>query len=383
MEFEKIFDFLRCLVCQEELKKPFSLACGHLMCRNCLDGIKIEETVRCPACALCSNRSSAIRIYQLEDVIQLLQIKKKKRSERFCSQHRAELTLFCVNCKRDMCVECVQDHPTHKLKSAKSRKQEKALELLKKIDVIGTKELIEKMTKEKMLMLENVEIVKNALVAELSELKRKSKCLLKIENYKKMRQGDEIEIGSSLSDFNRFDLDKPEENLKLIVETIKKGLETIEKEKYKAKNFTGTCVYKFSKDCLKWKIGFSKESEIVRVNDYKFHIELTRMEEKRESFVKFFVYCEGVYEHEWRAKVHMKLQIEILDPKTRIGKRRVQDAKKLSEKMNHEFKWTNSEVGNADGVGIVDFVKWDMLSDLVNASKTGEVEFRCGIKVVA
>ena len=158
-------------------------------------------------------------------------------------------------------------------------------------------------------------------------------------------QGDEIEIGSSLSDFNRFDLDKPEENLKLIVETIKKGLETFEKEKYKAKNFTGTCVYKFSKDCLKWKIGFSKESEIVRVNDYKFHIELTRMEEKRESFVKFFVYCEGVYEHEWRAKVHLKLQIEILDPKTRIGKRRVQDAKKLSEKMNHEFKWTNSGWG--------------------------------------
>ena len=204
MEFENIFDFLRWLVCQEELKKPLSLACGHLMCRNCLDEIKIEETVRCPACALGSNRSSAIQIYQLEDVIQLLQIKKNKRSEHFYSQHRAKLTLFCVNCKRDMCVECVQDHPAHKLKSAKSRKQEKALELLKKIDVIGTKELIEKTTKEKMLMLENVEIVKNALVAELSELKRKSRCLLKIENYKKMRQGDELEIGSSLSDFNRF-----------------------------------------------------------------------------------------------------------------------------------------------------------------------------------
>ena len=107
------------------------------------------------------------------------------------------------------------------------------------------------------------------------------------------------------------------------------------------------------------------------------------MKEKRESFVKFFVYCEVMYEHEWRAKVHMKVQIEILEPKTRIGKRRMQDAKKLSKKMNHEFKWTNSEVGNADGVGIVDFVKWDMLSDLVNASKTGEVDFRCRIKVVA
>ena len=75
-----------------------------------------------------------------------------------------------------MCVECVQEHPTNKLKSAKSRKPEKALELLKKVDVIGTKELIEKMTKEKMLMLEKVEIVQIALVAELSDLKRKSKC---------------------------------------------------------------------------------------------------------------------------------------------------------------------------------------------------------------
>ena len=75
-----------------------------------------------------------------------------------------------------MCVECVLEHPTHKLKSAKSRKPEKALELLKKVDVRGTKELIEKMTKEKMLMLENVEILQNVLVAELSELKRKSKC---------------------------------------------------------------------------------------------------------------------------------------------------------------------------------------------------------------
>ena len=62
------------------------------------------------------------------------------------------------------------------VKKPKSRKQEKALEILRKVDVIGTKELIEKMTKEKMLMLEILKIVQNALVAELSELKRKSKC---------------------------------------------------------------------------------------------------------------------------------------------------------------------------------------------------------------
>ena len=73
-----------------------------------------------------------------------------------------------------MCVECVQEHVTHKLESAKSRKQEKALEILKKVDVIGTKELIDKMTKER--NVRKCEKVQNALVAELSELKRKSKC---------------------------------------------------------------------------------------------------------------------------------------------------------------------------------------------------------------
>ena len=73
-----------------------------------------------------------------------------------------------------MCVECVQEHVIHKLESAKSRKQEKALEILKKVDVIGTKELIEKMTKER--NVRKCEKVQNALVAKLSELKRKSKC---------------------------------------------------------------------------------------------------------------------------------------------------------------------------------------------------------------
>ena len=262
---------VKCPCCTEFLREPYSLACGHWLCgpAHCIGQLTENDQVKCPICSLISPANAAVRMFSLDELITAVKGSiDRTRSERRCSTHLMSLTMFCKSCECAICHECVDEHTNHTISSAKTEKTMKARKLLKKTDLRGTKELIEEKTKERLAMLEKVELLQSHLNREIADLDRKRKAIEQMEtNYRKIRRNQYDDVSSSIiSEFNLLDRKTNSANqLKLAVTKIKECVPKVQYEQMKSKSMEGVVTTSFSTADLKWKLGESKNSEKVKV----------------------------------------------------------------------------------------------------------------------
>ena len=126
---------LSCSICNRLFKEPRIARCGHSFCRVCLEGVLqdmptteedpslaqsgaspsiFEFTCPFPGCG----RKSRLRSADIEEFppnCSLAEIVKQNSSNEGeliskCGEHQMECQMFCVHCKKEICLKCLTDH---------------------------------------------------------------------------------------------------------------------------------------------------------------------------------------------------------------------------------------------------------------------------------
>ena len=126
---------LSCSICKRLFKDPRMAKCGHSFCRVCLDGVLApmaiqqedathsesdssafvsEFTCPFPGC----ERKSRLRSADIEEfppncsLAEIVKLNSSNEGElkTRCRIHHLECQMFCVHCKKEICVKCLTDH---------------------------------------------------------------------------------------------------------------------------------------------------------------------------------------------------------------------------------------------------------------------------------
>ncbi|XP_037374864.1 E3 ubiquitin-protein ligase TRIM38-like [Talpa occidentalis] len=107
-----------CSICQQLMKEPVSVNCGHSFCRQCIDNIIGQQyfvtsfiwRARCPLCQTSLQRESVRPNKHLENLIERIQ---ELERERLCEEHGEQLCLFCEDDEQLICWRCERS-PQHR-----------------------------------------------------------------------------------------------------------------------------------------------------------------------------------------------------------------------------------------------------------------------------
>ncbi len=136
----RVAEFMKCSICSGTLKKPRICSCGHSFCSLCLE-TKLNSAAetgflssdpsnsslikfKCPRLE-CSREftfpdSSIENFTPCIDLEKLIEAEQIRNSESVCSKPSEVCSLFCMDCKRELCSQCLDRHDGHKFRN-KSR----------------------------------------------------------------------------------------------------------------------------------------------------------------------------------------------------------------------------------------------------------------------
>ncbi|XP_036891411.1 E3 ubiquitin-protein ligase TRIM22-like isoform X1 [Sturnira hondurensis] len=142
---QESIDAVTCPICQELLKEPMSLDCGHNFCQDCItaeseSGNPLELECRCPVCQrryqpwnLRINWQLAERVKKFREVDMSSQ---QPRRRDLCEHHGENYNIFCKDDGKAICRLCVQEHQGHQMSpimEVAKECQERLQEALKKL----------------------------------------------------------------------------------------------------------------------------------------------------------------------------------------------------------------------------------------------------------
>ena len=127
---EPIPTFIKCGICCELMRKPRVTLCGHSFCSECLktkiEGSSVQNNstnsslqiiFKCPLqdCGweFILPDSRVENFSPNTNLEQIIEEEKIRNKESCCSKHSELCRLFCMDCKREFCVQCLDLHEGH------------------------------------------------------------------------------------------------------------------------------------------------------------------------------------------------------------------------------------------------------------------------------
>ncbi|XP_004606284.2 tripartite motif-containing protein 75-like [Sorex araneus] len=133
-----------CPLCQDYLRDPVTLGCGHNFCDSCIQQRweDLEDIFPCPVCLHhCPDRNFR-RNHQLHLIIDIIKLvprrtERKRQEERLCETHNEVLDQFCEEDAELLCPQCrvSSDHQDHHLISIEraAENQRKKLKICREL----------------------------------------------------------------------------------------------------------------------------------------------------------------------------------------------------------------------------------------------------------
>ncbi|XP_012787649.2 tripartite motif-containing protein 60-like [Sorex araneus] len=159
-----------CFLCNDYLKNPVTITCGHNFCFSCIN--KFWEDLKgifpCPICRICLRRKKFRRNIQLGNLTEAAKLLQKRKSKRrkqkekvVCQKHNLVLAFFCEQDLEVLCSQCSfsSDHKKHRIWPV-----ERAAPYFKK-----RLERCAESWKKKVRQLEKVRIIQNRKALELKK----------------------------------------------------------------------------------------------------------------------------------------------------------------------------------------------------------------------
>ena len=122
---------MKCTICGDLKKKPRVTRCGHSFCTECLER-KLQESSRdgsrkreikfkCPG-QDCEREfifpDGSIENFSPNlDLERLIEAEKLRNKDAFCRKHSEVCGLFCLDCNRELCNQCLEDHDRHQCRT--------------------------------------------------------------------------------------------------------------------------------------------------------------------------------------------------------------------------------------------------------------------------
>ena len=123
---------LKCSICGDLKRKPRVTRCDHSFCSECLER-KLQASLnarrspgsefkfKCPG-PECEREfilpDGSIENFSLNlDLDRLVESDKLRNKEPFCTKHSEICGLFCLDCKKEVCSQCLEDHDGHKCRN--------------------------------------------------------------------------------------------------------------------------------------------------------------------------------------------------------------------------------------------------------------------------
>ena len=146
---EKFKELTECPVCTFEMHCPKLLPCYHTICLTCLERINETASIReggqrKVSCPLCREKCAVpfdgfLNLSENYLVKQLLEARKYVDNyllNAMCSIHaETEVKIFCLDCKKFVCLKCLETHRSHSLseieKALEQMNKERTIEILK------------------------------------------------------------------------------------------------------------------------------------------------------------------------------------------------------------------------------------------------------------
>ena len=113
---------LKCDLCNVKNNDVNDYTCEHKTCKDCFYKTCIfnkrmietyyyeSEKVLNLKCVLCSSGTIVISKHQLRQKLTENAEKKEKDKQKQCTYHKKELTIYCSECRIQMCPECFKSH---------------------------------------------------------------------------------------------------------------------------------------------------------------------------------------------------------------------------------------------------------------------------------
>ncbi|XP_022052860.1 E3 ubiquitin/ISG15 ligase TRIM25-like [Acanthochromis polyacanthus] len=116
-------EMLMCSVCQDILKDPRLLPCGHCLCLDCLENLKDQATEMqfvCPDCRSHFDERDGHWVqksYALSNIAENFRVNKTRREKQTrsvhcdcCQKKETPAVKTCLKCEVSLCTEHVRDH---------------------------------------------------------------------------------------------------------------------------------------------------------------------------------------------------------------------------------------------------------------------------------
>uniref|UniRef100_A0A3Q3LTJ1 RING-type domain-containing protein n=1 Tax=Labrus bergylta TaxID=56723 RepID=A0A3Q3LTJ1_9LABR len=188
-----------CSICQDLLKDPGTLTCGHSYCMKCIKSHwdkEDEKTVySCPQCRQTfTARPDLRKNTMLADLVE--ELKKtglqpsKKLQENVCSRHDEVMNMFCRTDQQSICYLCpVDEHKGHDTVSAAAERSEKEKDvklLQQEVEAInGSKrrsDVKQQVRSQQQTEVSRVRELQEKLEQEITELKRRDAEMKKLSH---------------------------------------------------------------------------------------------------------------------------------------------------------------------------------------------------------
>ncbi|XP_075241935.1 uncharacterized protein LOC142336861 [Convolutriloba macropyga] len=380
---------LTCHVCLEMWKEPSALSCGHIICgaRFCLGAIVEEGNVICPLCRKQSTVGSTARLYALDDVVRNVtaigSVQDHRRKRKVCAFHSKVVSSFCWDCHSELCQSCLSGHSNHH-EIVERKKYLLLVEkfLQKRLDVNGTKTILDKESVKRWNVIHRLKSVTEDLETELRNISRKCRAIEQLADFRNTETSSSV-----LSDMGLF-VAKESKSVKARGTELCNRIDDLSYSHFCLKSTEGTVTLILSgKDSNR---GFDshKFSKHTLIGDFSFFISLTRVENsKKEEYLQYFVFCQGKHE-QWTCKARLALRLEKPEARKRTVTRQLRsqviqeiDVEQFTEEFDHIFKRLPSDRKPYDGVGFAEFLKWSDLTKLLKSS-AGELKFCCAVKLI-
>ncbi|XP_055974862.1 tripartite motif-containing protein 60-like [Sorex fumeus] len=113
-----------CFLCNDYLKNPVTINCGHNFCFSCINKFweDLKDIFPCPICRMCFPGKKFRRNTQLGNLTEAAKLLQKRRSKRrkqkekvVCKKHNLVLAFFCQQDLKVLCSQCSfsSDHKKH------------------------------------------------------------------------------------------------------------------------------------------------------------------------------------------------------------------------------------------------------------------------------